>query len=115
MEVSSALALGTLAGDTLLVDTHGSDFDTVLAVYTGPTVSNVTQIAANDDAGSGIITSEVSFQFNPGITYHIVADGKIASDTGNVVLNYAVIPETGIVFGIFLVRKIKIPRANKLY
>jgi hypothetical protein len=80
-------------GDTLMIDTEGSDFDTVLAVYTGMTVSNLTPIAANDDAGPGIETSEVSFQFNPGTTYHIVVDGKTDSDTGNVVLNYAVIPE----------------------
>jgi len=80
-------------GDTLLVDTHGSDFDTVLAIYTGSAVNNLTQIAANDNAGTGIETSEVTFQFNPGVTYHIAVDGKTASDTGNVVLNYAIIPE----------------------
>lgn len=80
----------------LRVDTHGSDFDTVLAVYTGPTVSNLTVVATNDNAGAGVETSEVSFQFNSGITYHIAVDGKTATDTGNVVLNYAVIPEAGI-------------------
>ena len=80
-------------GDILIVDTHGSDFDTVLAAYTGLDVSNLTQIAANDDAGAGIQTSEVDFQFNPGITYRIVVDGKTDSDTGNITLNYALIPE----------------------
>ena len=93
-EPPAALADGASAeGDTLIVDTSGSDFDTVLAVYTGPAVNNLTQIAANDNAGPGIITSELSFQFDSGKTYHIVVDGKTASDTGNVVLNYAVIPE----------------------
>ena len=94
-EPISALSAEKTAGDTLLVDTHGSDFDTVLAVYTGSAVNNLTQIAANDNAGTGIETSEVSFQFNPGITYHIAVDGKTASDTGNIVLNYAIIPEPG--------------------
>ncbi len=92
-EPASTMAIESAAGDILLVDTHGSDFDTVLAVYTGPTVSNLTQIAANDDTGPGIITSEVTFHFNSGETYHIAVDGKTDSDTGNVVLNYAVIPE----------------------
>ena len=81
------------AGDTLLVDTHGSDFDTVLAVYTGSAVNSLTQVAANDNSGPGVETSEVSFQFNSGVTYHIAVDGKTANDTGNIVLNYAVIPE----------------------
>ena len=88
-------------GDTLLVDTHGSDFDTVLAVYTGAAVNNLTQIAANDDYG-GMQTSELSFQFNPGVTYHIAVDGKTASDTGNVVLNYAVIPEPFLIINCYL-------------
>jgi len=92
-ETSSILALESLPGDALLVDTLGSDFDTVLAVYTGSAVNNLTQIAANDNAGTGIETSEVSFQFDSGQTYHIVVDGKTASDTGNVILNYAIIPE----------------------
>ena len=94
--------------DFLFIDTHGSDFDTVLAVYTGPTVSNLTQIAANDNAGAGIETSDVYFQFNSGETYHIVVDGKTDSDTGNVVLNYAVIPEGGSVlfFGILILYRI---------
>ncbi len=92
-EATSALASEAAVGDILLVDTHGSDFDTVLAVYTGPTVSNLTIIATNDNSGTGIETSEVYFQFNPGETYHITVDGKTASDTGNIVLNYAIIPE----------------------
>ena len=92
-EPTAALADEFLDGDTLLVDTHGSDFDTVLAVYTGSAVNNLTQIAANDNSGTGIETSELSFQFNPGVTYHIAVDGKTVSDTGNIVLNYAIIPE----------------------
>ncbi len=92
-EPTSRTAIENAEGDILIVDTFGSDFDTVLAVYTGADVSNLTQIAANDDAGTGIQTSEVTFQFDPGVTYHIVVDGKTVSDTGNVTLNYAVVPE----------------------
>ena len=89
----NAMAIESAASAILLVDTHGSDFDTVLAVYIGPTVSNLTQIAANDDAETGVKTSEVSFPFYSGEIYRIVVDGKTVSDTGEVVLNYAVIPE----------------------
>ncbi len=92
-EPTSRTAIENAEGDILIVDTHGSDFDTVLAVYTGADISNLTQIVANDDAGPGIQTSEVTFQFDPGITYRIVVDGKTDSDTGNITLNYAVIPE----------------------
>ena len=92
---ANALMLEATPGDTLLVDTHDSDFDTVLAIYTGAAVNSLTQIAANDNAGTGIETSEVSFQFNSGETYHIVVDGKTDSDTGNIVMNYAIIPEPG--------------------
>jgi len=80
-------------GDMLLVDTHGSDFDTVLAVYTGLDVSNLTEIASNDDAGPGTNTSEVVFDFIANETYHIVVAGKTESDTGNIVLHYEIIPE----------------------
>jgi len=93
VETTSAMAAKAAAGDTLLVDTHGSDFDTVLAIYTGSAVNNLTIIATNDNAETGVETSEVSFQFNSGETYHIAVDGKTDSDTGNVVLNYSVIPE----------------------
>jgi hypothetical protein len=83
----------TSGGDVLLVDTHGSDFDTVLAVYTGSVISNLTEIASNDDAGPGTNTSEVIFTFLPDETYHIVVAGKTATDVGNVVLHYEIIPE----------------------
>jgi len=92
-ESTSRTTIENTEGDILIVDTFGSGFDTVLAVYTGADVSNLTQIAANDDAGPGIQTSEVTFQFDPGITYRIVVDGKTDSDTGNITLNYALIPE----------------------
>ena len=91
----------TSGGDVLLVDTHGSDFDTVLAVYTGSVISNLTEIAANDDAGPGTNTSEVIFAFLPDETYHIAVAGKTESDVGNIVLNYEIIPEPGL--GIWII------------
>ena len=37
---------------TMNIDTHGSDFDTVLAMYTGSSVTALTEVASNDDDGS---------------------------------------------------------------
>lgn len=68
------------------VSTAGSNFDTVLAVYTGAAVATLTSVAANDDdedAGDG--SSEVSFNAIGGIAYHIAVDG-FEQDTGEVAL-----------------------------
>ena len=70
----------------LSLDTQGSDFDTLLAVYTGDSVSNLTLVASSDDAtpGSGFsaLTAELTNQ-----TYYIVVDG-FGGASGKVVLNY---------------------------
>jgi hypothetical protein len=54
--------------------TEGSRFDTVLAVYTGTAVSQLTRIAQDDDSGP---TTRSLMQFNAqaGTTYFIVLDG----------------------------------------
>src|SRR5882672_10050081 len=38
---------------TAVFDTFGSSFDTLLAAYTGTDLTNLVQVAANDDAGAG--------------------------------------------------------------
>src|SRR3954463_1955640 len=43
------------------VATAGSAFNTLLAVYTGSTVSTLTSVGANDDAGGAGTTSRVDF------------------------------------------------------
>jgi VCBS repeat-containing protein len=57
-----------------------------LAVYTGTTVSNLTTIVYNDDIGSGIYTSSVSFLAGAGTVYQIAVDGYGGAQ-GNIVLN----------------------------
>ena len=58
------------------IDTLGSNFDTVLAVYTGSSVSALTAVASNDDAQSGVVrTSSVTFNAVSGTTYDIAVDG----------------------------------------
>ena len=82
---------------TATLTTLGSNFDTVLAVYTGSAVSSLTQVAANDDVEEAtstpnpkrIRTSTVSFSVSAGTTYFIAVDGwdgAMASITLNVSL-----------------------------
>ena len=63
------------AGGVLSLDTHGSGFDTLLAVYTGATVNALTQVAANDNDGSAGNTSGLTFIAQPGMEYEIAVDG----------------------------------------
>ena len=67
-------------------DTSGSDFDTLLAVYTGSSVSGLTEVASNDDSG-GNDWSGVRFNAQQGRAYHIAVDGW-DGDTGAIVLNW---------------------------
>jgi hypothetical protein len=50
-----------------------ANFDTLLGVYTGPTVDALVEVASNDDTNSG--RSTVSFATTPGETYRIAVDG----------------------------------------
>ena len=61
-----------------VISTANSTFDTLLAVYTGASVSNLTQVTANDDQNSdnSIFTSRVKFSVNAGTEYKIAVDGK---------------------------------------
>lgn len=56
------------------VDTFGSSFDTVLAVYAGDTLASLRPVAFNDEAGPGYV-SALSFIAMAGSTYAIVAGG----------------------------------------
>ncbi|NWG87705.1 MAG: S8 family serine peptidase [Hydrogenophilaceae bacterium] len=70
------------------LDTHGSGFDTLLAVYTGTTVGGLSAIAANDDDGSPGYVSGLSFDASAGTTYRIAVDGWLGA-SGALVLNWA--------------------------
>jgi hypothetical protein len=59
---------------SVTVNTTGSAFDTLLAVYTGASVTALTTIASNDDA-NGTTQSSVSFNAVSGTTYRIAVDG----------------------------------------
>ncbi len=65
----------TAADDgTLALKTEGSNYDTLLAAYTGSAVSGLTQRAANDNAGGGL-WSQVRFSVTTGTVYRIAVDG----------------------------------------
>ena len=67
----------TAPGDgAVTADTVGSNFDTLLAVYTGSAVNGLTPVASNDDINPGVIQqSQLSFQATQGTTYRIAVDG----------------------------------------
>lgn len=75
------------ASGTKEFNTVGSDFDTLLAIYTGTSVGALTTIGEDDDSG-GSGTSRVTIAVTMGTTYRIRVDGY-GGDTGNVVLNWA--------------------------
>ncbi len=64
-----------VAGGRITANTcNGTTFDTVLGVYTGADLGSLTQIAGNDDSCG--VQSEVSFNFDPGVRYHVRVDGQ---------------------------------------
>ena len=75
------------ATEQVWIHTCDSDFDTLLAVYTGTVVSGLSPVASNDDEGPVCgARSRVSFPATAGTTYHIAVDG-FSGDTGAVRLN----------------------------
>jgi hypothetical protein len=66
-------------------NTFGSEFDTVLAVYSGSSLDTLQLVATNDDAEGGL-QSLVVFQAQAGTTYYVSVDGSLQY-TGTIVLN----------------------------
>ena len=72
----------------VILDTFGSDFDTVLAVYTGNRVDNLTAVVGNDDFDfPDVLQSRVTFIADAGTTYRIAIDG-FGGEQGNFTLNF---------------------------
>ena len=74
---------------TATVATLGSNFDTLLAVYTGSGVTSLSQVAANDDADLATLQSRVTLGVTAGQTYRIAVDG-FGNGQGSVALAVAV-------------------------
>lgn len=88
---------------TATIDTAGSAFDTVLAVYKGDSfsetlsVSELVVLAYSDDLSSSDVTSKVSFTVVQGTTYYIAVDGfggGARGDTGLVNMHLVIGPGT---------------------
>ena len=60
----------------LQVNTKGSGFDTVLAVYTGSSLASLRAVTSNDNAVTGVKYSQVDFTTTRGTTYYFAVDGK---------------------------------------
>jgi hypothetical protein len=71
----------------LQLTTTGSNFDTLLAVYTGSSVTNLALVAANDDATPGSGYSELLLNLLPAQVYWIAVDG-FGGEAGTAKLRY---------------------------
>jgi hypothetical protein len=72
------------ASGPISIDTGGTPFITLLAVYTGNSVSNLTPIASNKDLTGG--TNQVVFNAISNTTYDIAVDGYNGA-FGRIILN----------------------------
>ena len=72
---------------TMMIDTVGSDFDTVLAVYTGTNLFGLKAVASDNDGAADAVRSRVRFQAVTGTDYLIAVDG-VRGAQGNIVLNW---------------------------
>lgn len=73
--------------------TEGSDFDTVLALYTGTSVDSLAVLGCDDDSGPGTL-SEMSLPVQSGATYYLQAGG-FGGRAGNLVLTVDFIANAG--------------------
>jgi hypothetical protein len=82
----------TAPGDGLFaLNTANSGFDTLLGVYKGTAVTNLVEIAANDDFGTDVTTSYVIFGVLSNETVYAAIDGY-GGTFGAIELSYAFFP-----------------------
>ena len=75
------------ASGQVILDTHGSSFDTLLGVYTGNSVTNLIAVSTNDNDGSQNNNSGLVFQALANTEYEIAVDGFNAA-SGKIALNW---------------------------
>ncbi len=71
---------------TKTADTVGSNHDTVVAVYTGSTLTGLTNVGCNDDISGSDLDSRVSWSATAGVTYRIQVGGYSGA-TGSLVFH----------------------------
>ncbi|MFH1020772.1 MAG: S8 family serine peptidase [Pseudomonadota bacterium] len=84
---------------TAVVNTHGSGFDTLLAVYTGTTVASLTPLASNDNDGSSGGAAGMGFTAVAGTEYRIAVDGA-GGASGAVALAWSLSIEADLELGL---------------
>ena len=79
----------------LALNTDGSSYDTVLAVYrgSGADFASLIPVACDNNSGSNGLTSSLHFITTSGTTYFIVVDG-VGGASGRCVLNYTTLGES---------------------
>ncbi len=75
-------------GQLTITTTTNSTFDTLIGVYTGSVVSNLTLVAGNDDAVTGALGSQVTANVAANGVYSIALDGY-GGQTGSVEFTWA--------------------------
>ena len=78
------------------IGTRGSTFDTLLAVYQGNALTNLTLVASNDDADIDV-TSKVRFRAEAGQDYRIAVDGY-GGESGHITLKLIPPPEPIVIY-----------------
>ncbi len=76
------------------INTEGSDYDTVLAVYTGTQLNDLVEVGCDDDGGTGLL-SDLDLNVIAGTAYYIQVGGyrnlddedNYVNDRGRLVLN----------------------------
>ena len=74
---------------TVEFNTFGSELDTLLAVYSGSSLTDLQLLAANDDTDG--LQSQVLVDAVAGTTYYIAIDGA-SNQTGGIILNHPAQP-----------------------
>ena len=73
------------------IDLCGSNYDSILAVYTGSALGSLTRVASNDDSSSCTVAqSRVEFEADGGTTYWIAVDG-FGGATGTIDLDISTV------------------------
>ena len=80
---------------SVTITTAGSNYDTVLGVYTGSAVNALSLIGQNDDLDPGnVVSSSVTFNATSGVFYRIAVAGfnnqSSGGDVGSITLNWNV-------------------------
>ncbi len=84
----------TPSAGTVIASTAGSNYDTVLAIYTGTNLTSLTALECNDDSSGGL-QSELTLPLEANTTYYLQAGG-FAGLAGNLVLTVDFIGTGGI-------------------